>query len=361
MSAQPVAVVMAGGTGGHVFPALAVAALLRERGFAIHWLGTDRGIEARLVPEHGHQLHCLNMSGVRGRGIGARILALFQAGLSLLSCLRLFIGLRPQVVLGMGGYAAFPGGIAAWLLRKPLVLHEQNAVAGTTNRLLARFASRVMTAYPIALGGGKNRCVGNPVRADIVAIAAPEQRWALREDSEPLRLLVLGGSLGAKPINDLLPEAVAQLSPEQRPQIRHQAGRDHADIVAADYQARNVDAEVSAFVDDMAEAYAWADMVVCRSGALTVAELAAAGLGAWFVPLPHAIDDHQTANARWLSDAGIGELLPQAELSAGLLAEKLIALSRPQTLAWAEAARAMAKTDAAEQVATVCQELAHAG
>jgi UDP-N-acetylglucosamine--N-acetylmuramyl-(pentapeptide) pyrophosphoryl-undecaprenol N-acetylglucosamine transferase len=346
--------IMAGGTGGHVFPALAVADELIRQGLSVHWLGTVRGIEADLVPKAGIPLHFIAIGGVRGKSLRTQLAAPLQLLLALRQALQLIRQLNPVCVLGFGGFAAGPGGLAAWLLRKPLVIHEQNAVAGTTNRLLAWFAKRVLLGYPAALSGARTQFVGNPVRRAIAQLAPPEQRWA--ERSGALRLLVLGGSLGAKPINDVLPEAIAAMPAALRPTVWHQTGRGHADEVVRQYREHTIAARVEPFIADMAAAYAWADVVLCRAGALTVAELAAAGLGAILVPLPHAIDDHQTHNARWLSEQRAGVLLPQSQLSAAGLAQMLgeLALQPQQLLAWARAARALAMPDAAAQVAQAC-------
>lgn len=347
--------IMAGGTGGHVFPALAVADELRGRGCEVHWLGTRRGIEARLVPERGYPIHFVKVSGLRGVGIRARLrglLALAAAGIQAFAIVR---RLRPRVVLGFGGYATGPGGIAARLLGVPLVVHEQNAIAGTTNRLLARVANLVLDAFPGVLPGA--RLCGNPVRPAIAALAAaPAQR---RHSGAP-HLLVLGGSLGARALNTLLPAALALLPPESRPVVRHQCGEAHVEAARAAYRAAGVTAEVLPFIADMAEAYGWADFAVCRAGALTVSELAAAGLPAILVPFPHAIDDHQYHNARWLADAGAALVFREAGLDAGQLAEAIAGLATDagRRAAMAAQARARALPDAAAAVAAACLEVA---
>ncbi|MDB6061839.1 MAG: undecaprenyldiphospho-muramoylpentapeptide beta-N-acetylglucosaminyltransferase [Verrucomicrobiaceae bacterium] len=346
--------IMAGGTGGHVFPALAVADVLLRKGARVQWLGTARGIEADLVPKAGIPLHVISVAGLRGKGLRAQLLAPFQLARALWQALQLLKQLNPDCVLGLGGFASGPGGLAAWLLRKPLIIHEQNAIPGTTNRLLSFIAKRVLLGYPHAIENEKAEFVGNPVRAVISQLPAPEQRWV--ERTGRMRLLVLGGSLGAQPINALVPAAIAALPENLRPEIIHQTGRKHNDGVGENYRALNIDARVDAFIDDMAAAYAWADVVLCRSGALTVAELAAAGVGAILVPLPHAIDDHQTHNARWLSEQSAGVLLPQAEFNVESLTKLLRDLSaQPQELlAWARNARALAKPEAASSVADIC-------
>ena len=359
MAAEGTVLMMAGGTGGHVFPALAVADALRERGVSVHWLGTASGIEARLVPAADYPLHCLSMAGIRGKNPLYRLLAAAKAALAVWHSLRLIRRLKPFCVVGMGGYASGPGGLAARLGGVPLIIQEQNAVAGTTNRLLARMARVCLTGYPIALGEDKNRYIGNPVRASIAELPAPAQRWAGREG--PLRVLVLGGSLGAKAINDVLPAALTALPEAQRPQLWHQTGRDHEALVKAAYASAGLDVRAEAFIDDMAAAYGWADMVICRAGALTVAELTAAGVPAMLIPLPHAIDDHQRANARWFVEGGAGEIVDQRDLDAESLARRLAKLSerRPLLLEMAEAARRLAKVDAARVAADCCLEFAH--
>ncbi len=351
--------IMAGGTGGHVFPALSVAEELRGRGVELHWLGTAAGIEARLVPAADIPLHCLKMAGVRGKNPLFRLAALFKAGVAVMHSMLLLRRLRPFCVIGLGGYASGPGGLAAKLLGVPVIIHEQNAVAGTTNRLLAKVARRCLTGYPIALGGDKGHYIGNPVRAEIAAIAAPEQRLAQRPAG--LRVLVLGGSLGAKAINDCLVAMWPLLGDLPGAELWHQTGRAHEAVVRQAYQAAGVSVRADAFIDDMAAAYRWADVVICRAGALTVAELAAAGVPAILVPLPHAIDDHQRANAQWFVDGGAGEILEQRELKAEQLAQRLRELAGQPALLMrrAVAARALAKTDAAKVAADCCMEFAH--
>lgn len=350
--------IMAGGTGGHVFPALAAAESLRTRGVNVEWLGTERGIESQLVSAANIPMHVIRVSGLRGKGLLGRVKALLQVVVALVQALNVLRSLKPVCVLGMGGFVSGPGGLAAWLSGRPLVIHEQNAVAGTTNRLLAVFARRVLLGYPIDLGGNKARHIGNPVRAAISAIPSPERRGIA--GSTRLRLLVLGGSLGARPINELLPSALKAITQADRPDVWHQTGKQHEDVVRAAYQQQGINGKVEAFIDDMAAAYQWADVVLCRAGALTVAELTAAGVASLLVPLPHAIDDHQTENARWLVDNKAGLMLVQNTLTAEKLAGLLISMNsdRDNLLAMAKAARALAKTDAADQVAHYCLELA---
>ena len=350
--------IMAGGTGGHVFPALAAANSLRKQGINVEWLGTVRGIEARVVPAANIPIHYISAVGLRGKNL----LSLLKAPLLLLrsfwQSVQVIRQLQPVCVLGMGGFASGPGGMAAWLLGRPLVIHEQNAVAGTTNRLLARLAKKVLLGYPITLGGSKSQHIGNPVRAEISALAAPEERGV--GQARKLRLLVLGGSLGAKPINDVLPAALHKMSLELRPDVWHQTGAAHIDDVIAVYQDKNLSVKAEPFIGDMAAAYGWADLVFCRAGALTVAEITAAGVASVLVPLPHAIDDHQTANARWLVDNNAATMMPQSTMSAEKLASLLTEYQAApdKLLSMSKAARAAAKVNAADQVATICMEVA---
>ena len=350
--------VMAGGTGGHVFPALATADWLRERGWRVEWLGSQRGIENRIVPKAGIKLHAISVTGLRGKGRLSLLLAPFKLLRALVQALAVVRRVKPDVVLGMGGFASGPGGLAAWLLGKPLLVHEQNAIPGLTNRMLARFSQRLMEAFPGAFAAGSNALhTGNPVRADIAELAAPGERYAQRQG--PIRLLVVGGSLGAKAINDCVPQAVAGLSAEQRPEIWHQSGVKHIDNVRQNYQQAGVEARLVSFIDDMQAAYGWADLVICRAGALTVSELTIAGVASVLVPFPYAVDDHQTANARFLADAGAAQLLPQSEMSRESLQQILLGLSdREQLARMAEQARALATPDATAQVAQQCQEVA---
>ncbi|MGH8561955.1 MAG: undecaprenyldiphospho-muramoylpentapeptide beta-N-acetylglucosaminyltransferase, partial [Nevskiales bacterium] len=293
---------MAGGTGGHVFPALAVAERLRELGHRVVWMGTQAGLEARVVPAHGLPIEWITIAGVRGKGLLTLLLAPLELLRALLQAIGILRRYRPQVVIGLGGFVAGPGGFAAWLLGRPLIIHEQNAIAGLTNRLLARLARRVLEAFPDTFPvSGKRLTVGNPVRPEIAALPPPEQRLAGR--SGAVRMLVLGGSLGALALNRGVPQALALLPPELRPDVRHQAGRTLDEANKA-YAAAGLDIQPEAFIEDMAAAYAWADLLVCRAGALTVAELAAAGLPALLIPFPHAVDDHQSANAHYLVSAG---------------------------------------------------------
>lgn len=353
--------IAAGGTGGHVYPALEVAKRLRARGMNVEWLGTHKGLEARLVPGEGFRLHALSVGGLRGKGLFRWLLAPFMLFAALGRSLKVLRSVRARLVLGMGGYAAGPGGVAAWLLRVPLFIHEQNAVPGFTNRVLSRIASKVMEAFPGSFDSRVGAVhAGNPVRAAIGALPQPEARLAKR--SGPLRVLVLGGSQGARALNRVLPDAIAALPPGLLVEVRHQAGRLHLEDTRARYATAGVRIEPVAFIDDMAAAYAWADLVICRAGAMTVCEVAAAGVAAVFVPFPHSVDDHQTRNARFLSDAGAGVLVRESDLTPALLRDLLMefASARERLLTMAIAARGLAVPDATERVAAWCMEAAHA-
>jgi len=353
----PHVVVMAGGTGGHVFPALAVARVLLARGCSVSWLGTRQGIEARLVPAAGIPVDWLDIGGLRGKGWQGWLVAPWRLGKAVAQALAALRSRRPAVVLGLGGFVAGPGGLAARLAGIPLVVHEQNAIAGLTNRSLARLAQRVLAAFPTAFPVGRATVTGNPVRAEISALPAPIERFATREGVA--RVFVFGGSQGALAINRLLPAALGLLPPSLRPTVLHQAGRGDERVAAvrAAYAAGGIVADVREFVEDMAAEYAAADLVVCRAGALTIAELAAAGVGAVLLPLSTAVDDHQTANAAWLVSAGAAVRIDERGLTAAALGaqlEQILAAGREGWLRMAEAARGCAITDAAEQVADIC-------
>ncbi len=346
----PRILIMAGGTGGHIMPGLAVAEVLRGQGWQVQWLGNPERMEGRLVPAHGIELLPLRFGGVRGKGLLTLLKLPFALAAACLRVRRLLRVHRPDVVLGMGGYAAVPGGLMARLSGIPLVVHEQNAVAGSANRLLARFARRALTGFPGALPSAL--MVGNPVRAALTAVTPVAERYAAREGA--LQLLVLGGSLGAAPLNAVIPEALALLPPESRPHVHHQSGERHVEAVRERYARLGVEARVSAFIEDMAQALSQADLVICRAGAMTVAEVAAVGVAALFIPLPHAIDDHQTANARYLSECGGGWLMPQADLTAGGLSAWLAARERPELAAVAAHAHEHASLNAAQLIAEAC-------
>lgn len=350
---------MAGGTGGHVFPALAVAEVLRDRNVAVNWLGTRRGIEAELVPEHGFPIDFIDVEGLRGRGVMKLLKAPFVLMKSLWQSIGVIRNQKPDVVLGLGGFASGPGGVAARLLGLPLVIHEQNAVAGTTNTLLAKIANRILEAFPGALPRGE--WVGNPVRKAIEDLPAlNEGKVADGVQSElPIQLLVLGGSLGATAINQQVPKALALLSDGTDIEVRHQCGRAHQSDTKSAYEAAGVKASIEPFIADMAEAYDWADVVICRAGALTVAELTAAGVGALLIPYPHAIDDHQTKNGEWLVEQKAALLMQQSDLTPENLAAQITEWStdRSKLQAMAVNARAMAKSGVAESVADICMEV----
>jgi UDP-N-acetylglucosamine--N-acetylmuramyl-(pentapeptide) pyrophosphoryl-undecaprenol N-acetylglucosamine transferase len=353
--------VMAGGTGGHVYPALAVADALRARGWNVFWLGTRAGLEARVVPAAGIDMVWVSMGGVRGKGWLKKLLLPATLLLAFWQSLRAIVQRRPDVVLGMGGYTAFPGGMMASLLSKPLVIHEQNSVGGLTNRVLACLAERVLTAFPKVFTHAHDKpipCrrvttewVGNPVRTDITAGSGAAHTGALR-------LLVVGGSLGAQALNDLVPKALALLPADQRPAVVHQSGRQHLDILRANYAAAGVEADVRDYIEDMAAEYRACDFAICRAGAMTVAELACAGVPAVLVPFPFAVDDHQTGNAEFLSEAGAAWLMQQKDLTAEKLAALIAGLDRGQLAAMAGKARALAKPDATARVADICEALA---
>jgi len=356
--------VMAGGTGGHVYPALAVADALRARGWEVFWLGTRAGLEARVAPAAGIDMVWISMSGVRGKGLLRKLLLPLTLLMAFWQSLWAILQRRPDVVLGMGGYTAFPGGMMASLLNKPLVIHEQNSVGGLTNRVLACLADRVLTAFPGVFTHGRDKpipCrrvttewVGNPVRADIAAAAG--SRHAGR--TGPLRLLVVGGSLGAQALNERVPQALALLPADKRPQIVHQSGRQHVDALRAHYAAAGIVADVRDYIEDMAAAYRDCDVAICRAGAMTIAELACAGVPAVLVPFPFAVDDHQTGNAEFLADAGAAWLIQQKDLTADSLAALIGGLDRPLLAAMGDKARALARPDATTRVATICEALA---
>ena len=353
--AAPV-LIMAGGTGGHIFPGIAVAQALRARDVPVLWLGSSGGLETRLVPQAGIAIETIAISGVRGKGLAALFGAPLKILRALIAAWKLIGTARPRSVLSMGGFAAGPGGLAAWLRGVPVVVHEQNSIPGATNRILSLFAKKKLCGFRDALKGGA--WIGNPVRGEIARLPEPGERLAARDG--PPRLLVLGGSQGAQALNARVPQALAAIPAERRPQVRHQCGAKLADGARAAYAQAAVDASVEPFIDDMAAAYAWADLVVCRAGALTLAELAAAGLGAVLVPFPFAVDDHQTHNARSAVAAGAALLLPESEATPERLCEVFEPLlaDRARLLAMARAARTLAKPDAANDIATICVEVA---
>lgn len=349
---QPV-LIMAGGTGGHVYPALAVANVLRNHGIPVVWLGTKSGLEANVVPAAGFPVRWMNVSGLRHKGVLAYLLAPFKL---IVACAQAYLIIRqtkPCAVLGMGGFVSGPGGLMAWLSGKPLLIHEQNAVAGLTNKILAKIARHVLVAFPDTLAVDESE-VGNPVRKEILEISPPELR--VTNSSGALKLLIIGGSLGAVRLNELMPEAISKITQEQRPEIIHQTGIKNFDQAKDSYQKFNVDARVEPFIEDMAQVYSWADLIICRSGAMTVFEIAAVGVASVLIPYPYAVDDHQTSNARYLADAGAALLIQQSEISSDWLCETITQLTqqRDRLLKMAKIARSCAKPNAANDVAQLC-------
>lgn len=355
MTATPgkTALIMAGGTGGHIFPGLAVAEELRARGWRVHWLGAPGSMEARIVPAHGFALETIDFSGVRGKGVLTLALLPMRLLRAFWQALAVVRRVKPDVVVGLGGYISFPGGMMAVLAGKPLVLHEQNSVAGMANRVLAGVADRVFTAFPNVFK--KAQWVGNPLRTAFTQQPGPVERFAGR--SGPLRLLVVGGSLGARALNDIVPQALALIPVAQRPLVTHQSGAAQIDALRANYAAAGAEAELTPFIDDTASAFAAADVIVCRAGASTVTEIAAIGAAAVFVPFPSAVDDHQTSNAQFLVQAGGGWLLPQPELTPQRLAQMLQNMERPAIVQRALEAKNMQKINATHEVVAACEAL----
>ncbi|WP_298438379.1 undecaprenyldiphospho-muramoylpentapeptide beta-N-acetylglucosaminyltransferase [Ottowia sp.] len=354
---QRCALVMAGGTGGHIFPGLAVADGLRAAGWRVHWLGAPGSMEAQLVPPRGYAFEPVAFGGVRGKGMTTLVVLPLKLLRAFWQSLQVLRRVKPNVLVGMGGYITFPGALMGVALGRPLVLHEQNSVAGMANKVLAGFADRVFTAFPGVLAKARQvRWIGNPLREPFLHQPPPAERFAGR--SGPLRLLVVGGSLGAKALNDIVPKALALLPAGQRPRVTHQSGSKQIDTLRANYAAAGVEAECVPFIDDMAQAYADADLVICRAGATTVSELAAVGAAALFVPFPHAVDDHQTANARFLVDQGAGRLIQQRELTPGKLADVLQKTERSALVMQGQNAKKMQKIDAVGEIVKACEELA---
>lgn len=351
---QRTALIMAGGTGGHIFPGLAVAQELRARGWNVHWLGTPGSMESRIVPPKGFALETIDFSGVRGKGVMTLVLLPLNLLRAFWQALAVVRRIRPDVVVGMGGYVTFPGGMMAVLAGKPLVLHEQNSVAGMANKVLAGVADRIFTAFPNVFK--KGQWVGNPLRAEFTQKPDPATRFAGR--SGPLRVLVVGGSLGARALNEIVPQAVALIPAGQRPLITHQSGAAQIDALRANYQAAGVDATLTPFIDDTAAAFADADLIVCRAGASTVTEIAAVGAAALYVPFPSAVDDHQTTNAQFLVNVDGGWLVQQRDLSAQSLADMIMTTQRGTLLEKAQKAKSMEKIHATREVVTACEELA---
>ena len=350
---QKTALIMAGGTGGHIFPGLAVAEELRARGWRVHWLGAPGSMESRIVPQHGFPLELIDFSGVRGKGLATLALLPLRLLRAFWQALQVVRRVKPDVVVGLGGYITFPGGMMGVLCGKPLVLHEQNSVAGMANKVLAGVADRVFTAFPGVLK--KAQWVGNPLRAAFTRQAAPSERFVGR--TGPQRQRVVGGSLGAQALNDIVPRALALIPAENRPVVTHQSGATQIDTLRANYQAAGVQAELTPFIDDTASAFAAADIIVCRAGASTVTEIAAVGAAAIFVPFPFAVDDHQTTNARFLVNAGGGWLVQQSDLTPEGLAKMLLNSERTALVDIAEKAKNMQKINATREVVAACEEL----
>lgn len=351
---QKTALIMAGGTGGHIFPGLAVAEELAARGWRVHWLGTPGSMESAIVPPKGFAFETIDFSGVRGKGVLTLALLPLRLLRAFWQAWGVLRRVRPDVVVGLGGYVTFPGGLVATAAGRPLVLHEQNSVPGMANRVLSMVAHRIFTAFPGVLN--KGQWVGNPLRAAFTQQAGPAERFAGR--GGPLRLLVVGGSLGARALNEIVPQALALIPEQQRPIVTHQSGATQIEQLRANYQAAGVQATLTPFIDDTAAAFAQADLIVCRAGASTVTEIAAVGAAAVFVPFPFAVDDHQTTNARFLVDAGAGWLVPQDRLTPEGLAQMLQNTERPALVQRALEAKKMQKTQAAREVAMACEELA---
>ena len=348
--------IMAGGTGGHVFPALAVADELRLRGIPVVWLGTKAGIESRLVPQAGYPIEWMSITGLRGKNTVTLLLAPVRLAMACWQALRVLLRRKPCAVLGMGGFASGPGGLMAWLIRKPLLVHEQNAIPGLTNKVLARLATVVLQAFPTVFKQAIT--TGNPVRQSICEIAEPENRSAKRQsqDQGNLRLLVIGGSLGAVKLNEIIPQALAKIEHQQRPEVIHQTGLKNIDSAKTFYSDAGVEAKVEAFIDDMSSVYEWADLVICRAGAMTVFELAAAGIASILVPYPYAVDDHQTHNAYYLEKAGAAIIKQQDDLTIDWLVEVIndFSIHRKKLLDMATAARKLAIPDSAKTIADAC-------
>jgi len=350
------ALVMAGGTGGHIFPGLAIAEALRERGWRVHWLGAPGSMESRLVPPRGFAFETIEFGGVRGKGARTLLMLPLRLLKALWQSMQVVRRVRPDVVVGLGGYITFPAGMVSAMLGKPLVLHEQNSVAGMANKVLAGVARRTFSAFPGVLK--QARWIGNPLREAFLQQPTPAQRFEGR--TGPLKVLVVGGSLGAKALNDIVPKALALIPAAQRPTVVHQSGARQIDELRANYAAAGVDAQLTPFIDDTAQAFADADLVICRAGASTVTELAAVGAAALFVPFPHAVDDHQTTNARFIVDAGGGWLVQQRDLTPADLAQRMQGLDRAELLRKAQAAHAVARTSATADMVQACEELARA-
>lgn len=352
--------IAAGGTGGHVYPALAVAHYLREQGVKVTWVGTVKGLEHRIIPAANIPLEIISISGLRGKGLLNLFFVPLKLVVAIFQAIRIFTRVKPDAVLGMGGFVSGPCGLAAFILRKPLYLHEQNAIPGLTNKVLSYFATTAMQAFPNSLKTKKNIiATGNPIRKDISELAEPEIRMSQREDS--IRLLIVGGSLGAQALNENVPQALSEITKELQPNVWHQTGKNKLDATIENYKKVNVEAKVTEFIENMAEAYEWADLVICRAGALTVSELANAGVGAILVPYPYAVDDHQTANAKYLTNVGAAILIQQEQLIPKLkeAMTELLQAGRTKLINMAKAARELSKPNATKTVAEICLGVSH--
>lgn len=349
--------IMAGGTGGHVFPGLAVANYLRDHDIEVHWLGTPQGLETHLVPQANFPLHLITINGLRGKGIKPLFAAPIKVSTAIMQARRILNEIRPDIVIGMGGFVSGPGGVASWLNRCPLIIHEQNAKAGFTNKMLGPIAKKILEGFPMAFKShAKVIDTGNPIRPEIENLPPPKDRF---KSDGAFHLLVLGGSLGAKSLNDMVPRALAQLNKEERPQIFHQTGPKHLEDTKKNYESLQIDANLTPFIDDMGEAYAWADMVLCRAGALTVSELCSVGLGAILIPFPYAVDDHQTANANYMVEHDAAIIIQQRELTESRLADIVRVYSRSpeKRFAMAVAAYRLRKTKVIERIFEICKEV----
>ncbi len=351
--------IAAGGTGGHVYPALAVADYLRDQDIKITWVGTEKGLEHRVVPAAGIPLEIISISGLRGKGLLNLFFVPLKLVVAIAQVIKIFIKVKPDAVLGMGGFVSGPCGLAAFLLRKPLYIHEQNAVPGLTNKVLSYIATTTMQAFPNSFKNKNIITMGNPVRKDISEISGPEERMVKRDDN--IRLLIIGGSLGAQALNENVPQALSELSNELQANVWHQTGKNKLDTTIENYKKLNVEAKVTEFIEDMAEAYEWADLVICRAGALTISELANAGVAAILVPYPHAVDDHQTANAAYLTGVDAAILIPQEQLIPKLKESitELLQAGRTKLIEMAKAARGLSKPNATQEVAEVCLGVSH--
>lgn len=351
--------IAAGGTGGHVYPALAVADYLRELDIKITWVGTEKGLEHRIVPAAGIPLEIISISGLRGKGLLNLFFVPLKLALAIAQVIKIFIKVKPDAVLGMGGFVSGPCGLAAFILRKPLYLHEQNAVPGLTNKVLRYLATTTMQAFPNSFKNKNVIAMGNPIRKDISEITNPEERMSMRDDN--IRLLIIGGSLGAQALNENVPQALSELPTNLKANVWHQTGKNKLDTTVKTYKKLNVEAKVTEFIDDMAEAYAWADLVICRAGALTISELANAGVAAILVPYPYAVDDHQTANAAYLTNVDAAIVISQEQLIPKLKESitELLQAGRTKLIEMAKAARELSKPNATQEVAEVCLGVSH--